>query len=124
MKSKFVKISLWLFLLGALTGCYKYDTIEEETSIYVNRQSLSLFVGEQIQLIASPLVDTYNWSSENREVATVTSSGLVQVVGEGTTDIVVSNGELSTKVPLTAITRIPIEDVSITQTQKIGRAHV
>ncbi len=119
MKDKFVKITLWLFFLGSLSGCYKYDVIEEETNIYVNRQSLSLFVGEQIQLTASPLEGTYNWSSEDTKVATVTSGGLVQVVGEGTTDIVVSSGNLSTKVNLTATVRIPLEDVSLTQTELV-----
>ncbi|WP_298645674.1 carbohydrate-binding protein [uncultured Proteiniphilum sp.] len=115
MKAKFVKISLWFLFLGCVTGCYHYDRIEEETNIYVNRQSLSLFVDEQIQLSASPTEGIYEWSSEDPQVATVTSGGLVKVVGEGSTNIVVSSGTLSTKVPLTAIVRIPLEDVVISE---------
>jgi len=117
MNAEFVKISLWLLLLGGVSGCYNYDKIEEEKSIYVNRQSLSLFVGDEIQLTASPTEETYNWSSEDPDVATVTSSGLVKAVSEGATNIVVSSGEVVTEVPLTAVIRIPLRDVTVSDTQ-------
>lgn len=117
MKTKFLKYSLCFLLISYGTGCddYKQKVIEE--NIYVNRAELSLFVGETIQLTASPTDGTYqySWSSEDPTVATVSSNGLVEVVGEGFTNIVVRGGDLSTKVPLTAVIRIPLENVVVSE---------
>lgn len=117
MKTKFLKYSLCFLLISYGAGCddYKQKVIEE--NIYVNRAELSLFVGETIQLTASPTDGTYqySWSSEDPTVASVSSNGLVEVVGEGFTNIVVRGGELSTKVPLTAVIRIPLENVVVSE---------
>jgi hypothetical protein len=115
MKTKFLKYGLCILLSGYMAGCDNYEQKIIEKNIYVDRQSLSLFVGQTVQLTASPTDGTYQyqWSSEDLTVATVTSNGLVEVLSEGFTNIVVSNGDLSTKVPLTAIVRIPLEDVSV-----------
>ena len=115
MKAKFVKISLWGLFLGWVTGCYNYEGIDVEKSIYVNRQSLSMFIGEQVRLTASPTEGTYSWSSEDERVATVTPEGLVEAASEGSTHIIVSSGNLFTRVPLTVVVRIPLEDVVISE---------
>jgi Carbohydrate binding module (family 6)./Bacterial Ig-like domain (group 2). len=100
-----------------MAGCDDYGQKEIEENIYVNRSELSLFVGETVQLTASPTdgIYQYAWSSEDPAVATVSSNGLVEVIGEGFTNIVVSSGDLSTKVPLTAVIRIPLENVAISE---------
>jgi Carbohydrate binding module (family 6)./Bacterial Ig-like domain (group 2). len=115
MKAKLVKTGLWLLLFGCMTGCDDYDKTYEEKSIYVNRQSLSMFVGEQVQLTASPTEETYSWLSEDPAVATVTSNGLVEAVGEGSTNIITSSGDINTKVSVTAVVRIPLEDVILSE---------
>ncbi len=117
MKTEFLKYGLSILLLGYISGCDNYEQKIIEKNIYVDRQSLSLFIGQTVQLTASPTDGTYQyqWSSEDASVATVTSNGLVEVISEGFTNIVVSSGDLFTKVPLTAVVRVPLEDVSVSE---------
>ena len=118
MISKFIKYSLSILFLLQITGCddYAEKTIEEK--IYINQSEMSLFVGETVQLTASPTDGTYQftWSSEDPSVATVTSNGLVEVVGEGFTNIIVKSNNLSSKAELNAIVRIPLQEVVISET--------
>lgn len=117
MKTKFLKYGLCFLLICYVAGCddYAQKTIEE--NIYVNQPELSLFVGETVQLTASPTDGTYQytWSSEDPAVASVSSNGVVEVISEGFTNIVVSSGNLSTKIPLTAVIRIPLKNVVISE---------
>ena len=117
MKTKYLKYSLGLLLIAFLVGCDDYAEKTIPENIYVNQMDLKLFVGESVQLTASPTDGTrqYTWSSDNTEVATVSSNGLVDVVGEGYANIIVKSGELSTNVSLTSTTRIPLEDVVISE---------
>jgi uncharacterized protein YjdB len=94
-------------------SCSKYERTEVEPSIYVDHMTLKLFTGETIQLQASPSEATYEWTSEDGEVATVSSSGLVTATGPGTTNIVVTDGNVHTKVSLTVITRIAMTGLSL-----------
>ncbi|HBG40917.1 MAG TPA: beta-glucanase/beta-glucan synthetase [Porphyromonadaceae bacterium] len=118
MKIKILKYSIGLLFLGYFAGCDDYENKEIAKNIYVDQSSLSLFVGETIQLTASPTDGTYQyqWSSEDSEVATVTSGGLVEAIKEGSTNIIVKSGDVVTKVPLTAVVRIPLEDVAMSET--------
>ncbi|MDD2243641.1 MAG: Ig-like domain-containing protein [Dysgonamonadaceae bacterium] len=118
MKTKFLKYSLVLLLLIGFIGCNDYVRTEVEKNIYVNHTSLNPFVGEQIQLMASPTDGTYKytWLSEHPEVATVDINGLVNVIAEGFTNIIVKGGDIETKVPLTAVKRIPVTDVVLSET--------
>ncbi len=118
MISKFIKYSLSILFLLQIAGCDDYAEKPIEEYIYVNQSSMSLFVGETIQLEASPTDGThqFSWTSEDPSVATVTSNGLVEVVGEGFTNIIVKSNNLSTKVELNAIVRIPLEEVLISET--------
>lgn len=95
-------------------GCDDYERTGVEESIYINKSSLSMFVGDQNQLTVSPTGGTYNWESEDPSVATVTN-GLVEAVGEGTTNIVASNGTIQTKVSVNAVIRIPLTGVSLSE---------
>jgi len=67
-----------------------------------------MFVGEKTQLKASPTELSFVWTSEDTEVATVDSNGLVTAMGDGSTHIVASSGEKTCRVPLTSITKIPL----------------
>jgi hypothetical protein len=100
--------SFFLSLASTLiiSGCDDYERTEAKENIYVDRASLTMFTGETIQLTASPTVATYSWTSEDNEVATVSATGLVTAAGEGNTNIVVTNGKVHTKIPLTATERI------------------
>jgi len=105
---------LCLLLVGCLTGCDNYERKGIVTpEITVNEHSLSLFVGETIELKASPADLTFTWMSEDTEVATVDNKGLVTAVGDGNTFIVASSGNMSCRVPINSITRIRLTDFNL-----------
>ena len=115
IKTKLLIYGFALLLFVNSIGCEDYSRTEVEDNIFVNMSSLNPFVGDEIQLIASPTDGTYKytWSSENTEIATVNDKGLVNVVSEGFTNIIVKSGALSTKIPLTAAVRIPLVNVKL-----------
>ena len=94
-----------------IAGCDPYVRTEVEESLYINHQSLSMFVGEQMQLSASPTELTCSWESEDASVATVSASGLVSAVGPGSTYIVATSGNRSARIPVTAIVKVALEDL-------------
>lgn len=118
MTTKIFKLGLSLLFTIYMVGCDDYARKTIPENIYVNLPELSLFVGESIQLSASPTDGTYSytWRSEDPSVATVSSNGLVEVIGEGFTNIIVSSGDISTRVPLDAVTRIPLQEAVINET--------
>lgn len=56
MNDTFFKSGSWFLLFSCMIGCGEYEEKGVEENIYVNQGSLSLFVGEQVQLTASPVV--------------------------------------------------------------------
>lgn len=96
-----------------LAGCDPYLRTEVDESLYINHQSLSMFVGEQIQLIASPTELMYSWASEDASVVTVSASGLALAVGSGSTNIVASSGNRRARIPVSAIIKVPLEDLEL-----------
>lgn len=118
MKNKLIKYGILVLIFAfTITGCDEYVRTETEKDIYVNMLSLSSFIGDKVQLIASPTDGTYQykWESENAAVATVDNNGLVNIVGEGNTNIIVSSGDISRVIPVTATTRIPLTDVELSE---------
>lgn len=115
---KKIKYGLFILLFAYVTaGCTEYVRTEVEKDIYVNMISLSVFVGDQIQLVASPTDGTnYKWSSEDPEIAAVDGNGLVQIIKEGNTNIIVSSGDISRQIPVVASIRIPLADVVLSET--------
>jgi hypothetical protein len=87
-------------------GCSKYERTEVTSSIYVDHTTLRMFAGETVQLRASPDESSFEWTCEDAGVATVSSSGWVTAVSPGTTDIVVTDGNVHARVSLTVITRV------------------
>ncbi|GGG77516.1 hypothetical protein GCM10007415_06820 [Parapedobacter pyrenivorans] len=117
MKNKFNYLALGILLSLCTMGCDDYEVKDIPKNIYVDKASLSLFVGEQMQLKVSPTDGTYNyqWTSEDPAIATVSSSGLVQAISSGFTNVIVTGGPAKTLVPITSITRIPLEDVILSE---------
>lgn len=114
MKNSIDKIIIsFLLLLVAMTGCDNYERAEAVPTIYVNHQFLSLFVGDEIQLVANPKDGaSYSWESEDLKVVTV-SNGLVNAVGEGTTNVIVRQGDIYIRVPVTVVEKIPLVSVEL-----------
>lgn len=114
MKIKILKLEFVLLFFIILIGCDEYIRTEVKKNIFVNISSISSFVGNQFQLIASPTDGTYQyiWSSEETDIATVDNNGLVKLVGVGTTNIVLTGGDISLNVPVTSVIRRPLINVS------------
>ena len=112
MKSIFIGIC-FLFLVG-VSGCHDYERKGDVTSeITLNERDLNLFVGDMIQLKASPVGLDFRWASDNPQVAVVDGNGLVQVVGDGITDIIVSAGSMRTSISISGATKIPMLDLRL-----------
>ena len=104
-----------LFVAGVLTfaGCDNYDRTEVDYAIFVNRQSVTLFVGEQTQLVASPDDGgTFSWYTDDPEVATV-ENGLITAVGAGSTDIIAERDGLSFRVEVTVQEKVVLTDIKL-----------
>jgi hypothetical protein len=96
-----------LALLAAaslLTACEKEQTMSDIT---VDRESLELVLGNHGQITVNPVpagvsVDTrtFEWSSDNEAVATVTPFGVVRSVEEGTCNVTVKHGSFAKTVPV------------------------
>jgi len=112
---KMKKINILLALTGILllTGCDDYVRTGVTPYIYVDHLSLKLFTGESFQLKASPSEGAYEWTSEDSDIATVSSNGLVTATSAGNTNIVVKDGDTHTKVPVTVTNKIPMTGLTI-----------
>ena len=72
-----------------------------ENMVYVNQTSLDLFFGDTEQLTASPTESTFEWTSEDPSIATVTNEGLVTATGVGNTQITIAQGEWTKTIDVT-----------------------
>jgi hypothetical protein len=116
MKTTIITTGVCLLLFGCITGCDNYQRLTDATpGITVNSKSLTLFVNDTVQLKASPTDLTFSWESEDSEIAVVNASGLVEAVGEGSTNIVVSSDDILSKVAVKAVKRIPLLDVLLNE---------
>ncbi|MDR3245495.1 MAG: hypothetical protein LBT50_03580 [Prevotellaceae bacterium] len=85
----------------SISGCKEeYDKVIDKT-IYANKSSLALYYGDKEQVTVSPVEEGYSWISDNTEVATVSADGLIEAVGVGITDVIVSKNGLSKYIPVT-----------------------
>lgn len=84
-----------------------YKPVEAEVrDIKFPSESLQLKVGQsqtlEVEINPEEVSDTdIDFTSENTAVVTVTENGIVQAVGEGTTNIVVQAGDVTKKMPVT-----------------------
>lgn len=102
--NKYIKTTGLLAIAVLWMACEK----AEMTGITVDKESLTLILGYNEQIVVQPIpidvnVDTrtYEWSSDNEAVATVTPFGIVRTVEEGTCNITVKHGAFSKTIPVT-----------------------
>ena len=117
MNNNILEYSVVLLLAFLTVGCNKYERTEVVPQIYANKSVINGFIGLEVQLTASPTDGTYafQWTSEDPEVATVNSTGLVKLVSEGSTNIILSAGNIRHKIPVSALTRIPVADIILSE---------
>ena len=113
MKSILFQISCIFACWLMFAGCMKGPDRDIEKRIFVNRPLLDMFVDEEVQVTASPTSETFTWNSENSSVATVSQTGLVRATGAGETNIIVSCGDLQRVIPVKAIVKIPVTNISV-----------
>ena len=97
-----IVLSAALFVLAGMMSCEMYNEGNDDvlvTEVSVDQSSLSFNnSGDTIQLTATVLPtdatdQTVSWTSDNTDVATVDSSGLVTAVGTGTATITVTTSD-------------------------------
>jgi hypothetical protein len=99
-----------------LSNCTEAQVQEVERNIFVDYASLSLFVGEEVKITASPTGETFSWSSDDVAVATVSVSGEIRATGAGETNIIVSYGNVQRIIPVAVEVKIPATGVSLSTT--------
>jgi hypothetical protein len=125
MKVNILIQGVCILMLGcSMLGCNeKYDKVIEK-NIYVNKNSVSIYVGDRLQLTASPVGVTYDWTSEDTGIVTVSADGIVEAVRAGSTNIVVSHDDVHKTISVTAAVRVPltgiIVDVESLQNVSVG----
>jgi len=114
MKKKFIYSGIFLLLAICQWGCDEYERTEVEKTISIDKSSVNIFIGEELQLTASPSENApFTWSSKDTKVADVNNDGLIVGVGEGVTFIIVDDGTFQTKAEVTVNERIPLENLEL-----------
>ncbi|MDR1340160.1 MAG: Ig-like domain-containing protein [Prevotellaceae bacterium] len=100
-------------ILCLLCGCARYPAYEITNPPFVNRTSLNMYIGDTVQLTASPLGESFVWSSENAEVASVSLTGMVKALGEGLSSITVKSSGGEANVDVRVRTFVPLTDIRL-----------
>jgi hypothetical protein len=126
MKRRFLNIYakciFALMIIGTLSGCNEIKEYSFDPVVYLDHQSLALYYGDELQLAASPASerDAIQWTSEDANVATVSSSGLITATGVGETRIVASLGTGKTSLPVTVTVPTADRVTGITGNHRAG----
>lgn len=103
-------------VIMSLGSCIKYERVQVEKAIYINKDELEMFSGEEYQLSVSPQDGrSYSWTSDDPAVAVV-ESGLVKAMSEGETTVRAVSGELSCSIQVTVVDKVETEDVKLSKT--------
>ncbi|MDR2385673.1 MAG: Ig-like domain-containing protein [Tannerella sp.] len=113
MKNILIQITGILTCGWILFGCGKASVTEVERNIFVDHSSLNMFVGDQLQITASPTNETFTWTSEDASVATVSASGEVRAVNEGETNIIVRYDDVQRVIPVSVVIKIPATGIAV-----------
>ncbi len=91
----------------------------EVTAIEINQSAISISGSNTVQLVATttPAGGTVTWTSSNTAVATVSSSGLVTGVGNGTATITARCGDLTATCTATVSGFATLTGITATYTQ-------
>jgi uncharacterized protein YjdB len=124
MKRLFLYLVLGLVCLTGMTGCEDEATEETKnvvalTGITVNPTSISIPLNASQQITATPVpADAtgvwFEWSSNNPDVAPVSSDGTV-VIRKYTTEpvtVTVKSGDIEVKIPV-SVAEVPLEDLIV-----------
>ena len=104
-----------------LTGCVDGPDRDIEKNIFVTHADLNLIETDVVQVIASPTNQTFTWESTNTSVVTVSETGLVRALSDGTCLIYVTSSEgLKRTIPVDVIALIPLVGIEVNNVENIG----
>jgi hypothetical protein len=110
MKTSNIFYTVFLILV---CGCTQYPAYEVTNLPFVNKTSLNMYVGDEVQLTASPVGENFVWSSENEKVASVTQTGLVKAISEGLSSIIVKSANDEVRVDVIVRIFIHLTDINL-----------
>jgi uncharacterized protein YjdB len=85
-----------------------------EYTIYSTHSTIELIEGEEFQVTASPTTQTFTWETTNAAVATVSSTGLVRAIGDGTCFINITSSEgLKRSIPVDVEKLLLLEGIEV-----------
>ena len=103
-----------IFVGLMLSGCAKGPDRDIEHNIFVTHADLSMIEGDEIQITASPTSQTFKWESSNIAVVTVTSTGLVRAIGDGSCFIYITSSEgLKRTIPVDVVEYLPLAGIDV-----------
>jgi hypothetical protein len=113
MKNRLIQAMCILSCGWMLSGCTEGQIQEAEKKIFVDYASLSMIVGDEVQITASPTNQTFTWESEDVAIATVSASGEVRATGAGRADITVSYDDVRRTIPVDVVAKIPLTGINL-----------
>lgn len=120
MKSVVNIFVLALSALGLLAACDSYEREEVTHNIFVNKNAVTLTVGQSDTLIVSPTGGQARWASESADIATVDNNGVVTAVAPGSTTVTVTGNGARFTVEVTVVDNHPLTDVILTAPRLFG----
>lgn len=98
MKALAAVLVMSVAVVGAVPGSWQAAdpfaiTVEAAAKPVLNKQKMTLAVGQRTRLQLKNNKQTVKWSSGNKKVATVSSSGVVQGKKSGSTTITATAGK-------------------------------
>lgn len=97
-----------------LAACGEGPERNIEDTIYSTHTTLEMLEGEELQVTASPSTQTFTWESTNAAVATVSSTGLVRAISDGTCFINISSSEgLSRSIPVDVVKLVSLDGMEV-----------
>ena len=111
---------LFALTIVFITSCDKYERAEVRNEIYVNKNEITLSVGQSDSLVVSPTKGDYLWYSENDEIATVNSSGVITALSPGNTNVIVEQKHAKFTIKVSVLQKVPLTDIALTATKLLG----
>ena len=97
-----------------LAACSEGLERNVEYTIYTTQSSIELIEGEEFQITASPTTQTFTYETTDAKVATVSSTGLVRAIGDGTCFINITSSEgLTRPIPVDVEMLLLLEGIDV-----------
>lgn len=108
------RASFFFASLLLLATCAEGPERNIDYEIYSTHTTLEMLEGEEFQVTASPSTQTFNWQTTDAAVATVSSTGLVRAINDGTCFINITSSEgLSRSIPVDVVKLIALEGIEV-----------